>query len=421
MHLIISAIFCTRPMFVRPVYSLSMCLLKGQEHCNLTFRYSPSQYRKVAHFNVTHRRRQNFYALPSAQWQMLAAPPFNILETLETVDDAIDANADIACLILDSALQAFGIDPEAKDPSADWRCSATSNDLNKARSTIRQLYRDWSAEGAEERATCYNPVLEAVDQAFDKNDRSFVKLLVPGAGLGRLVFEFCMRGYAVEGNEISYHQLAASNWVLNHTDVFEQYELYPFALDFSNVISRKHQLKSVFVPDVHAGSELQRPNEHSSIPANERMDMTAADFLVLYSDEEHRERFDAIVTVYFLDTAPNVIRYIETIYHCLKAGGVWVNLGPLLWHFAEGGPGDMSSMQQKRESMNTVGGRMGVEEPGSVELSNEELLMLLERMGFEIVHHEIRQDGAGYIQNPKSLLQNIYKVTHWIAKKRALA
>ena len=81
----------------------------------------------------------------------------------------------------------------------------------------------------------------------------------------------------------------------------------------------------------------------------------------------------------------------------------------------------MSSMQQKRESMNTVGGRMGVEEPGSVELSNEELLLLLERMGFEIVHHEIRQDGAGYIQNPESLLQNIYKVTHWIAKKRALA
>ena len=348
---------------------------------------------------------------------MLAAPPFNILDTLGSVDDAIDSNADIACLILNSALQGFGVNPE----SNDWKGVATSDDLDKARSTIRQLYRDWSAEGAEERDACYEPVLGMVDKAFLGKDRSFVKVLVPGAGLGRLVFEFCMRGYAVEGNEISYHQLAASNWILNHTDVFEQHELYPFALDFSNVVSRKYQLKRVFVPDVHAGSELQQANEHSSISAHERMDMTAADFTVLYSNEEHRERFEAVATVYFLDTAPNVIRYIETIHNCLRPGGVWVNLGPLLWHFAERGPGDLSSAQENKESTGNGEGRMGIEEPGSIELSNEELLMLLERMGFEIEHHGVRQDGSGYIQNPKSMLQNTYNPTYWVAKKKALA
>ena len=349
---------------------------------------------------------------------MLARPPFNILENLEHVDDAIDANADIAALILESALQSFGLEMKPGDPSRDWRGAATSSDLDKARSTIRQLYRDWSAEGIIERKACYEPVLKAIDDAFAGRDRSFVKILVPGAGLGRLVFEFAMRGYDVEGNEISYHQLAASNWILNYTDVFEQHELHPFVLDFSNVISRVHQLKKVLVPDVHAGSELSSPNENSSLPVNERMGMTAGDFVVLYSNEDHVEKFDAVTTVYFMDTAPNIMSYIEAIRNCLKEGGLWVNLGPLLWHFAERAAGDTFSGQEgdQRTGANNV----GIAEPGSFELSNEELLILIREMGFEIEHHEIRRDGTGYIQNPESMLQNVYTTSYWVAKKQAL-
>jgi hypothetical protein len=62
----------------------------------LTMAQCISLYRRTAHFHATHRRRQNFYALPTAQWQMLAAPPFNILANLDRVDNAIDVNADLA-------------------------------------------------------------------------------------------------------------------------------------------------------------------------------------------------------------------------------------------------------------------------------------------------------------------------------------
>jgi carnosine N-methyltransferase len=34
-----------------------------------------------------------------------------------------------------------------------------------------------------------------------------------------------------------------------------------------------------------------------------------------------------------------VMDYIETIYRLLKPGSVWINLGPLLYHWANG-PGD---------------------------------------------------------------------------------
>ncbi|MCJ1258163.1 hypothetical protein MMC24_005994 [Lignoscripta atroalba] len=376
------------------------------------------QYRKTAHYNVTHRRRQNFYALPSTQWQVLTAPPFNILGNLDRVDDAIDANADIATKILSTGLEAFGLDQEPSELAVDWRNVATPSDMDKARSTIRQLYRDWSAEGAAERAEAYGPVLQDLAQAFaDTEDKSTIKVLVPGAGLGRLVLEICKLGYSAEGNEISYHQLITSSLVLNHVERGEQFDLYPFALTFSNHISREHQLRKVKVPDVHPGEELEGASRDLETHASERMSMTAADFVVLYGDERHQTMYDAVVTVFFVDTAPNVLRYIQVIRNCLKEGGLWINLGPLLWHFEERGP-----LKHKHDRPNDHTNRRtskytGIEEPGSVELTDEELLLLVESMGFEIEQHETRTERTGYIQNPESMIQNLYKVSHWIAKK----
>ena len=399
-----------------------------------------SQYRRTAHYNVTHRRRQNFYALPTSQWQILAAPPFNLLSIFDQVDDAIDANAEIASEMIDTALSSFGIDdpepttglgtPEsssfgsaaANDDETqrsllDWRNTAKPSDIDKARSTIRQLYRDWSHEGSAERKACYDPVIQDVVKAFWLAPRKpDVKILVPGAGLGRLVFELCRRGYTVEGNEISYHQLIASNWVLNHTVKGQQFDLYPFALDFSNVVSRDHQLKKVNVPDVHPGTALDDIFGRTTSNAADRMSMTAADFVILYGDEEHKNMFNAVVTVYFIDTAPNLIRYIETIRNCLQDGGLWINLGPLLWHFADRAPSSSEENHSKR-----VGGpreRTGIEEPGAFELTDEEVLALVEKAGFDIEKREIRDGGVGYIQNPESMLQNTYRTSHWIAKKK---
>lgn len=42
-----------------------------------------------------------------------------------------------------------------------------------------------------------------------------VRILVPGAGLGRLAYELAKRGYTCQGNEFSLFMLFASNFVLN--------------------------------------------------------------------------------------------------------------------------------------------------------------------------------------------------------------
>ncbi|KAL9620851.1 MAG: hypothetical protein Q9160_004632 [Pyrenula sp. 1 TL-2023] len=343
---------------------------------------------------------------------MLAAEPFSILDTFGKINDAIDVNAVIADEIVSCALSSFDLSLHPKaDSERDWRDAATQNDIAKAHSTIRQLYRDWSDEGLPERQACYRPVLADLNRAFEINERRHVNVLVPGAGLGRLVFEICSAGFTVEGNEISWHQLLTSSWILNQTKCAEQYSLFPFALQFTNLISRDHQLHRVQIPDIHPGTSLIQASDCNPQPGE--MNMTAADFVAYYSSPTQHSRFNAVVTVFFIDTAPNIVRYIETVKNCLKVGGLWINLGPLHWHFDSREPGTPSLTRQKSDKAKTDA---STDEHGSFELSNEELFLLMEKMGFRIEEHEISSQSAGYVQNPHSMLQDTFRVSHWMAR-----
>lgn len=382
------------------------------------------QYRRTAHRNSTHRRRQSFYALPSSHWQKLAAPPFSFLDTLNKVDDAIDSNADLADLILATGLQSFGVpaNPDGNDPNS-WHEKATASDVGKANSTIRQFYRDWSAEGYPEREVCYGPVLKDLRGFFGERPPPETKVLVPGAGLGRLVFDLCMAGYSAEGNEISYHQLLASSWVLNHTKGKDEHALYPFALHFSNLKSRKQQLQKVMIPDVHPGTamaERMTVSDESEKQPLGSMSMTAADFLLLYGAPSAKDSFDAVATVFFIDTAPNIIRYIETIRSCLKPGGLWINVGPLLWHFEDQSVGSSNKSKPSDDTEEDFEKEFqGIGEPGGVELAEDEVFQLIETMGFKIEKRERDEQvrECGYIQDRESMLQNIYRPSHWVAVK----
>ncbi|KAK1593999.1 N2227-like protein-domain-containing protein [Colletotrichum navitas] len=378
------------------------------------------QYAKVAHFNVTHLRRQSFYALPQAHWQMLAAPPFNFLDTLERTDEAIESNAELARAIAHNGLRSFHLVPEGSTeeprlPDA-WVGVAKHNDTDKARSTLRQFYRDWSAEGAGERRLCYDPVLDAVDRERQARLSSPsapaepLKVLVPGAGLGRLVFELCRAGHDAEGNEISYHQLLASSYILNCTKAAGQHKIYPWAHSFSNHRSRMNHLRSCAVPDIHPATQLAAAG-----PSAGSMSMCAADFLCLYADDDHRAAYDAVATVFFLDTAPNLVRYLETILHCLRPGGVLINFGPLLWHFENNAPGN-HGRDTDGDGEHDYNNSSGIADPGSFELCDDEVMALVERVGFEV---ERRETGieAPYIHDPESMLHTTYRASFWVARK----
>ncbi|OAA64498.1 methyltransferase family [Niveomyces insectorum RCEF 264] len=407
------------------------------------------QYAKVSHFNCTHLRRQSFYALSQDHWKMLAAPPFLFLETLDRVDEAIESNAELAREIVRFGLESFRVRsppptsraddqrsprnaPSSTEPTlpAQWAGIAKYQDVDKARSTLRQFYRDWSAEGAAERERSYGPVLRILaeerarrrqqqQQTRHGGDDAQFKVLVPGAGLGRLVFDLCCAGYEAEGNEISYHQLLASSYILNFTQRAGQHAVYPWVHSFSNHRSRANHLRAYRVPDVHPGQTVANAAAAAaadgSVGSVGSMSMCAADFLCLYSDDEHAAVYDAVACVFFLDTAPNLIRYLETIRHCLKPGGLVINVGPLLWHFESNAPGN-HGRDEDGDGEHDAASSSGIADPGSFELTDDEVMALVERLGFA-VETRVTNLETPYIHDEESMLQTVYKSSFWVARK----
>ncbi|EMD58524.1 hypothetical protein GGP41_005985 [Bipolaris sorokiniana] len=406
-------------------------------------------YRRHAHYNATHTRRQAFYSLPSAHWTLLSQPPFSLLATFSTVDDLIDQNANLAEAIFAAGFKSFlaptldsewvaSIVPEkyARDEFkvfdivldaliVDGRGSrAGQNDLEKARSCVNQFYREWSEQGQEERKACFDPVLSALQGEFaqraktadaaSEQDRGDFRVLVPGVGLGRLVFDVCRAGFSVEGNEISYHMLMASALVLNETKHAHQFSIAPWALGSSNHVSRADQLRTVEIPDVHPATVLGE-EQASRVPASDRMSMSMGDFCVVYGRSDYTGVFDAVTTVFFIDTAPNLIRYIEAVANCLKPGGIWVNLGPLLWHPP---PPRRNHGEEDEEEASRIESDAGIGDPGSFELTNDEVIALVQHLGFNIERQETDTIQTGYITNTRSMLQSTYRPSFWLARKK---
>lgn len=223
-------------------------------------------------------------------------------------------------------------------------------DLDKVQVTLKQFVRDWSEDGEEERQQCYKPIIDAVMVHFDpsRRDVSGVKVLVPGAGLGRLTYEFARRGYYCEGNEFSLFMLIASNFVLNKCPIANQYTIYPWVHQNVNNVRRQDQVRASSFPDV---SPMQAPPKGA-------FNMVAGDFLQVYRQPNS---WDCVATCFFIDCANNVADFVETIFNILRPGGIWVNLGPLLYHYSD------------------------LQFEGSIEPTYEDLVEVIRMMGFEIL------------------------------------
>lgn len=248
-------------------------------------------------------------------------------------------------------------------------------DLDKVRSTLKQFVRDWSEEGAQEREHTYGIILQDLQQFVPKKK----KVLTPGAGLGRLTFEIARLGYASQGNEFSFYMLLAANFVLNQLTQVNAFTLYPFIHQRSNILQRKDQIRGVQIPDI---------NTSTALPKDADFSMVAGDFVQVYGKQANA--WDAIVTCYFVDTAKNVLEYVETIKTCLAVGGVWINYGPLLYHFENS--------------------------DFSIELSYDELRQVIVDAGFEMKKEQLR--SMTYATNKQSMFQVMYKCAYFVAVKK---
>ncbi|KAM9392862.1 carnosine N-methyltransferase [Pholidichthys leucotaenia] len=325
------------------------------------------------------RAERQFQSLPQHHQDLLP----NFLLKLSRISQCADHNQEVLQAIIHNSLHMFENmeygerqDPRTVRPSSTF-------DMDKLKSTIKQFVRDWSEAGQAERDSCYKPIIQEIQRLFptDKYDVSKVSVLVPGAGLGRLAWEIARLGYTCQGNEWSFFMLFCSNFVLNRCKEVNDLTLYPWIHQFSNNKKSSDQTRSIQFPDINP----------QSLPLDSDFSMVAGDFVEVYADPES---WDCVATCFFIDTAHNVIEYVETIWKILKPGGVWINLGPLLYHF---------------ENMaNEL----------SVELSYEEIKTAMVKFGF---HIEVEKESVQttYTENDQSMLRYVYDCVFFVARKPA--
>lgn len=98
-----------------------------------------------------------------------------------------------------------------------------------------------------------------------------------------------------------------------------------------------------------------------------------------------------MLTCFFIDTAHNVSHYLTRIWELLVPGGAWVNLGPLLWHFAD----------SNHET--------------SVDLDYEQLKLLMSDIGFVIESESWHR--CPYVRNVRSMYMMEYDCVCFVARK----
>lgn len=82
-------------------------------------------------------------------------------------------------------------------------------------------------------------------------------------------------------------------------------------------------------------------------------------------------------------------------FSILKPGGLWINLGPLLYHYSDSAT------------------------ENSIEPSCEELVEIIQAVGFEIMTNETNVQTQ-YTQNKRSMYQSTYSSIFLVCRKNCL-
>lgn len=275
------------------------------------------------------------------------------------------------------------------------------SDQKRNEAILHSAYREWSVEGGVEREKTFSPIILALQEFLpvDSKNAYQQRVLVPGCGLGRLPLEIASNGYRCEGNEFSAFMVIGSHFLLNGTDDKRQFIISPWLDRTSNVRSVGDTTRQYLIPDKIPMSILEADDHlSSSFKDVPKLSFSAGDFMTIYGKPSEKDSWDCIVTCFFIDTAPVVMEYFDVIHHLLRPGGLWINLGPLLYHWTS----DDDNTGDNRYSR-------------SIELSWEEIKCIIKNYKFEILK-ELDIDTA-YCAMQESMLQSSYLTKIFVAKK----
>jgi hypothetical protein len=320
---------------------------------------------------------------------------------LEDIEELIYENFMVCKSIVSNAMRFYDItERELAEHMAEANKSGRQADRTSVSQTLKHFVRDWADEGAKERNDAFPCILGTLsDVRARHNDKAVLKILMPGAGLGRLSHDVAAlggestffdendtltaSGFEVTTNEWSMYMNVAYRFLETRT-IEEPFSLHPFIDGMSHHATTEDMLRRVTAPN-------KSPNPSVLL--------VEGDFNNAFNDKGGY--YDIIVTHFFIDTARNLMSYFDTIQFLLKPGGKWLNFGPLLYGTAP-----------------------------FVQLSLDEIIAVVEEMGFEFEDigdecgtltfddRKIRSTEAEYGFNSKALTKNAYAAQAWVATRK---
>ena len=194
---------------------------------------------------------------------------------------------------------------------------------------LKCLKRDWTKESEKEREYSYGKTLNQLKKYINFDDKELMskknyKVLVPGTGCSRMVYELAKRGFEVECNDFCYIYIMCGDYLFNHSHKNE-FQFCPKINSFEGCLTEESALKKYNFPDVDIKKELKNANAKKII-------FTKGDFYSLYKDK--KDCYDVIITLFFIDIAKNIIEYVELMQNMLKKGGIWISLGCLDYYYS---------------------------------------------------------------------------------------
>ena len=302
----------------------------------------------------------------------LSKMTYNYKTRVKRLEEAIDSNQGF----LSEIAKKYQPDPSYlnnfNQKEIDDLSYNESGTLNYA--VFQYISRDWTIDRKKEREMHYIPIIEAVKKYVPPKS----KILLPGAALLRLGYELAKLDYNIDANDYNFMNIIFCDYFFNYSKM-NQFTFQPLIRSFSNYLSEDAVFRKFSFPD-----------HNIDLQGKGKIKLLAGDFTTLYND---KEIYDCVITCFFIDTAKNVIEYIDIIEKVLKKGGIWINFGPLSYHW------------------------VGYPNIPTIELPYDKLKEVIINYGFEYISED-KNKTVIYCEIDNFMKNDVFNCVFFIAKKK---
>lgn len=325
------------------------------------------------------RRRKLFKLLSWRQQKMCEEAGY--LAKLKQIDQLIDKNQQTMDGVISSAKTEYGL--TYKDFALlekEKNLPNTSSTNYRVIEALTHYVRDWTAEGEVETEPLLEYVKNQLGKIIPEEEVGETCVVIPGSGVGRVAHEVAnFRDFgAVYAIEFSGLMHACNKYIYEEK---AQKAFYPYIHLCLNFVKTLSQFR-----------ERQLPTPE--LPSN--LHLCLDDFRYFSIPNRDKYKNVVVVTVFFVDTAENLIDYLDVINQLTTPSkrnpvknGYWVNVGPLKYGTA-----------------------------AQVELNVEELQQIRKKIGWKDMDvKNTLEDSAnrttGYITDTESMWQGFYGLAMW--------